>query len=454
MPTNIPQAMLDEVRGLNRIHWVLELTDGSTTLQYADHPVASESEGLYKSNLVSWADIVSDLGDDNYSLVSSRSSVRIYDDDRTFQHFIAETAAGTLLDFDINIWLRSFYVTAANHYKRLSGKVRDYRLVGNRTWEIVYGPPDKEINSPIRIIEINKTDFQVAFGAGGGDQVPDEVVGNPTQIVYGEHSSIGTGQAGMITAEPYADEDLVSNLSYWFASWGTLEEVTRVYVDGTDETSSSTFGATETPLNKTYTGITLPIATAPLTSTVTFDCLGVTDSNTSTGTAIRNPADILRHVLVNFIFQEYSTADAWESETGLPIDYDLFDTAADFFNTHGIEGSAVFATGITGSSIINTFGSSFFANVFWTTLFELGLHIDDYGLVDTYLTSDEHIRQDKGYFLSDLTMRSLGDKQVKDTITNSVFSQGGSSGKVTRSSFEALREQQIINIKYGKAALL
>lgn len=458
MATNIPSAMLTEVRGENRTHWVFELTVGSTILKYADHPVASESEGLYNSYIESWSDVVTDLGDDSYNLISPRTSVRIYDEKRVLQKLLAESAAGIFIGSTIEVWLRSFHVTAANHYRRFSAVVRNYRLVANRTFEIVYGPDDKHFSDRIKISEINRDEHRVAFGSGiGPEQIPDSSVGLPTQVIYGEHNSLGSSKTGALTAVPLATFDNLVNIqNYWFLSWGGLKKIPRIWANGVRKeqlTSVITINLT-TPTLKSFTVVSADDADIPFNETVTFDCEGLSLlTPSSISPLITNPASILRHLITNFILQEWDGTSTWMLESTVPIDTILFNAAEDFFETHGIEGSAVFSSNDSGSNIISTFGTSLIMNIFWTTEFKIGVLIDDFAVRDTYLTESEHIRRDKGYFLSDLTMESAGDELTRDIIINSVFING--SAEITkRISMEKLINVKKLDIKVTKASLV
>lgn len=446
--------MLTETRAANRVHWVAELTSGSTTLRYAEEAVASESEGFYKPYIVSWGEIPSDLGDDSFSFITPRSSFTFFDADRSFQNLLAESAAGTLLEFVFELWVRSFYVSASNHYRRLAGRVRNYRLVRNRTWEVVYGPNDEQFDLPLRFSAINKAENQVSFGAGGGNDVPDEAVGNPTQIVYGEQNSAGTDVTGAVPASLIARPG--SN-NYWFATWGRINPTDniRVWADGTEKTSVVTVAPTTSTIGKAYMAFWASEANIPSTADVRFDLkTGIDETLSSFVNPITNPIAILRHILTNFVFQEWAgVGGTWLSEAGQPLDATVLDTAEAFCDTHGIVGSAVYQSGTLGRAVINDFAQSVLCHIFWTTAFELAALFDDYGVRDTYLTSDEELRQDKGHFLSDLSMDSGGDKQVKDVIVNSAFI-GGTSKRERRVTFEKSRRQAILNIKIGNARFI
>ena len=70
---SVPALMLTEMKGENRIHPTFDVTLAGTKYLFSASPIASESEGLYTPDIVSWGTSKRNASHISYSLERPRS---------------------------------------------------------------------------------------------------------------------------------------------------------------------------------------------------------------------------------------------------------------------------------------------------------------------------------------------------------------------------------------------
>lgn len=445
MPSSLHANMLAEMQGQNRVFPVFELTLGSATYQFAEEPVVSFSQGLYKPFLVSMSGFSRDANSSEFSLVIPSPTVTIFDQERVLQKAIGGPQKASVIGSSAAAYFRSNYVSSANHYQFFSGVVINYRITEDRKWEFRLSPDVRVLNSEPKIPYLGE-DFTEA---------PIDFQSQPLWIVYGKHGSAGVPEAaGMVTALP-AVEDSSGDSIDWVLGYGQMT-IQKLYSDrsGTmqEETSSWAFYTTERGTHRyqmaRYTGG----STNPTPdSTVRVDCFGLFQDApvSATTTPFENPAECIRNFLTHFAFGGGDVRDgqSWESETGKPIATSIFDSAETYFSNRSHVMARVVYANQKVIDVFNAWCDDFNAVPFWSDAYGIAAIPEDESDTDIY-HDDRHIRQiyrDNIGLLSMDTSRAKPISELKlnyflvdaeSRLVNSIVISDPSISTTVRDSFD------------------
>ena len=387
MPTGISDALLTELQIGRTVAPVLELSDGDTTLKFADEAVVSRSRGQYQKRIIAggWGNIVRSANSRNNTLQSAETSVALFDHDHVLGKWFAGPRGGTFVDLDANILLVSDHVDADDHYEIFDGVVSDYRGPGDLLYRLTLSPKNEQVLRNENILpEITAPDFPNA---------PTAVLGLPAQAVYGKYNSQGVfDAAGMI---PTICVD--SGNSWFLVAFGRLMKATlKVWKNGNDDTNNWVI-EWKTQNGRHYTIVRDITSTANSADTVQVDLWGYeSNGDGSSGTIISEGSDQIVHFLTNFVFGNYPNGSTslygWLSSAGKPINISYFAETGTFLSERDHEASRVIHSEVKGIKTLEEWCKSFNLTPFWSWDWKIGVRPNDHTKLD--LGGTVHVRQE------------------------------------------------------------
>ena len=145
----------------------------------------------------------------------------------------------------------------------------------------------------------------------------------------------------------------------------------------------------------------------------TADVEGFETIGDGTGVLIENPANMILHLITNFIFGEWSSG-LWFDSADFKIDVDKFITTGDFLNSLGQASSRYVGgkgTATKAKDEINRFTKNLELKVFWTSEGKIAILPNDHTTVDvlaedTTLDDGLHDLNDPSYTFDDSNLTS------------------------------------------------
>lgn len=368
--------MLAELqRGTRSVVPVLEISNVGPTaktirLASVRGGVASASLGAYKTRIVDmgWGHWTRSAADRRNALTTFNGTVTIDDADLGFLPDIYQLyrCASTVKLVSPNLTNTSDYFTF--HV----GKVASIQQDGTR-WSISIRPNDSAMDAPFPKGKITVIDWSSAH---------QRAIGQPLPILYGSHSAqnlifpVG-GQVPLL----YVD---TSNWKFVVAGH-VCKSVPRVYIGATLKTVVTHYNLSYPIVGgRQYTVVTFT-SDPGADPVVTADVDGIETVGDGSGTLISNPADMLKHLLVNWIFGDYRKG-AWLLDATAPVDTTLFSAASTFISS--FLGVTAFARRIgeqqrTGTDELNQWCSDLEIPAFWTNAGKIGISVFDHTLQDS-----------------------------------------------------------------------
>lgn len=189
-----------------------------------------------------------------------------------------------------------------------------------------------------------------------------QLYGKHAPLVIGKHDSAGSGKKGMVPTM------LVDTANFVYAiSLCRMKAVPVVYkADGSVAASS---GYTITyPVVNGYQWTCIDFTADPSTDAIFCDVEGVETVGDGSGTLITNPADLLKWILVNFLYNDYKTGNYFSVTAATPIESSMFTTLAAYCTAKGIKGSRRYGEdeSPTGHEVLAEWCASFGWRSFWT----------------------------------------------------------------------------------------
>jgi len=436
MVSNLPANMLAEMKGQDRIYSVLEL-DLSSTLRFAQNPLASDSSGLYLPYLITGVIPVREADTVNFSFNTAKASAVIYDEGRVLQKELGGPSRKNIRGNAARWKLVSPFLESADHFTFFDAVITNYGMTSDRTYSFEMSPKLTEFDSVFNIPIHSKSFFPNILIA---DEDTD------MNLVYGEHRSSGiTGADGMITCTSINEADI------WTVSLGRIEAVTSVYVD---ETKIASGDWTELLIARGRNNIsTIRITTgAPAaTAKVTVDVKGLTDDPSSAdGTMISNPIEIVRNMVANFVYKDGTTSgvSAWADESTLPIATNVLNTARDFYKLRNLAASVLITSSSIPRTVISGIGKDWNAAPFFTLDNEFAMRPEDPSETDIYLGDDNHILDSNQHLLKFRSMETA--RQTPTTKLNVSFilnNSGGGFAKTVQVADKDITPELIENLQ-------
>ena len=207
-------------------------------------------------------------------------------------------------------------------------------------------------------------------------------------IVYGIHDANAITGKGML---PCPNVRFDATAGYWYVvSLGFVKSVDRCYRNGALLTATTQWTWSYVYAGgKPYTIVALVGITPAASDIITVDVKGLTTLAAGTGAVIASPPEILKHALVNFVFNDWqgavATASGWLADSSAPIDTTSFAAAASWASQFGWESAWRMGGGIQaalGQEVLRSWTNSFPSmRAWWTERGQIGCeplrHHDD-----------------------------------------------------------------------------
>lgn len=220
------------------------------------------------------------------------------------------------------------------------------------------------------------------------DGIDASASGGYAPIIYGVHSSSGSGGKGFV---PCLLVDS-ANAKY-LVSLGHIKTVTAVFEDGVLVPAGNYTITFETVKGALFTFIDF---TTNRKGVITADVEGLTVNADGTGALITDPGAAMLHILVNFGFGDWRGGSAYLANGSAPIDATSFTNVGAYLTTMGYEAS-FYLDGEQQTTILQVFSKWLFDHALyaqWTNLGKLMVKFLDYRPPTTIYPTDPIIEGD------------------------------------------------------------
>ena len=455
--------MLTELQGKARVHWVFELTLGSTIHLFAEEAVASKSQGVYLPFVKSMGEISVGLGLPGFGLDQPRSTVQIFDAERVLQKALGGPQAGKALDSTAKLILRSDDVALGSHYTVMDGVVKQFTMPKERTYEFVVGTDERQLQSNVKIPRLSLAHWP---------SIPEANRDSLGQMLFGRWLSPGVPDAtGMVECTLVDTEN-----SYWYVSYGTMDEVPQIFVDGVSDTDWTVIGSRVDGVaflvnGKPYTIIQDTAGTKRTTAnTVTCDVHGPEErgDGSATNATMTAPALMLQTIIANLVYNEWpvnasasSVGFRFFDESGSPgsgiaspVNATAITTADGFFSDLNHTASIRLDSDTKASDVIDTWAKSFRVPVAWNTDFNIAPYFLDFHPRDIYPST--FIRQDE-HQVKSISMSNWGDEvRSRHAVSYILNAAAGEFGKQLIAEDAAVQKvvEEALEFTYGPAEVI
>ncbi len=352
--------------------------------QFSDETVNSRSEGLFEGKVLGWKIISRSVMGKNNSLEGTSAGAVIADTDKNLSKLIARSGPD-LRGSAVTIRLASPDITKADWKTVFTGIVKSWKGRGPNAWDFTFAPEDDQFESKIAKKKINEFDFQDA---------ESKLYDKFAPIIYGKHNSTNISDDGMVQLYRV---DMVNNR--YLACFGRALAVNNIYaqknnelpipvVEGVGADQWQRISDLDSLINGSqWTLIEFPggfSALDPQEFAFTADVDGYDTVGDGTVTLIINPAEMVKHLLVNFVFNDYQSG-LWFADSTAPIDLVKFQTSIDFLNSLGQSSSRYIGGGGNATKAkeeLNRFVKNLELKIFWTAEGKIAL------LPNNHLTKD------------------------------------------------------------------
>lgn len=354
-------------------HPVLELDLPDGTHRYAEAGIASDSEGLYEPLIAEggWGETDVGVSHRRNDLELPEITVAVDDTDLVFSKLLEGQHGYALRGSVARVRILSPNLAPADWLTAYTGRLNDWTKRPGRQWELRLRPNDLPLIRDFPRIPITRNDWPDAH---------QDAIGEIAPLVYGEHSSVGYGEKGMLPTL------YVDRVNFRFlVGRGALVDVMRVYVDGV---AVATGWAKEyvTTNGRLFTCVKFDADPAPDPEQdveVTVDAKGLELNGDGSGPLITNPARALRHWIVAFLYNEYATG-AYPADSTVPVDTDYFLVAEDFFAKKEYRASYYLGRVSSGHAEVNAWANSLGCKLFWTPEGKIAPVVEDPAFTDLY----------------------------------------------------------------------
>ena len=419
--SNIDSDLLSDLHTppYNAFH-VCQLDIGSSNNVLRSHTHAHSATDGYYEGRVTGGTITRKLSTDG-TLPSDQASILLQDDaSRTLEKLLYGTARSSVIGVGARVLLASTERAASKWFTVFKGIIASFSSEGPRKWRFQLKRDDRALRSLCKIPYIVDYDWPNAL--------PSEI-GKPAHVIYGTHSSVNTGESGMVRAF-YVD---TSNYRY-VASYGILESIDAVYIDGTLKTLTTDYTVDLTYYhNGRYWSVitfTSDQGTTESANLCTFDCHGLTDSG-----EIKNIATQIEHFLANFALGNWgdntSIRDSsWITPSSLDISTSHIDTVEQFFVDKQIaKAGRVISADRRALDVVQEACNQGGIDIFYTYDGKIALSVDDHTITDHYISAP-FFRQDRSPKRDSIKAISNSDLLLDEVSTEYAFASA--SGKFAR----------------------
>jgi hypothetical protein len=399
-----------------RLYHTVDLALAGGTRLWSDTDIASDTLGLYRQKVLDWGGDLAlyDVADLNYSIVPIELAPTVADADKDLSNYLESSNADTLVLSPpaVTIKLISPNVTPANWFTLFTGIFVKWGFPTPGRVKLYFRTNTIKLEAPYGRL-LAPGDFPFADPSARAQIAP---------MVYGTHDS--GGEKGQI---PSLLVDV--NRNWFLLSVGWLKSVDRVYVGGVQQ---SAFTILHPIVNgRVYTVVSF---TSTPTGDVTADVTGYETNGDGTGTLIDNPADVIKHFLVNWVYGDYMSG-AWLADATAPVDTAEFAIANAFLARYSHKASKY----LDGNGeqqaldVLNEWCLSFLCRVGWTNLGKIAIVFEDLDAVnlildDPWLVEGKNCQRDLSRDDETLTIISRVEgaflfSQQQSRFTNSVMVQ-------------------------------
>lgn len=362
------------------IVFLVSITIAGTTYRWGtvSEPGRMHSgSGLYEPRILSWGGGFErgvNLTETGLDLANDVQIV-LNDTDQVITRIMEGASRNAVRGAAMMITLASANVSDSDWFVAYSGRVETYSQPAPLTWLFRFSPNDL----PLRRESVPKAKILLSDWPTAALDVRDL----PAPILYGRVSSSNGNNDGAIPCH-YVDS---SGFRYLVCA-GRAMAIDAVYKDG-DPLAASTYSIAYPVMNgRLYTVI--DFVSTQSNSVITCDAQGYDSVGDGSGTLITDPAEVAKHLLVNWIYGDWKNG-AWLSDSSAPVDTTSFATT--FFSDRGYQASVYIGTKRRGNDILTDLLKSYEAKACWTPDGNIALKIEDFtafGYVTDYV-----LRQDE-----------------------------------------------------------
>jgi len=402
--------------------FLVELGLPGGTLRYAQEPVSqgllsagAASLGHYAGSIKTISGLAQPLSDRAGGLQSISPTVTIVDDaNRTLERIFEGAAAFSVRGSSAVVKVAANLTPSDWHtYRTL--EIDGWKKSSEITWELKLRCPDLPLRRQIDRNKIMDYDWPNA---------PQASLGKSAPLLYGRFDSRRWGAGGMIPTI-----DINSSGFERVVCLGRAWAVPRVFKIGTGLLTLTTDYAIEYQTVNGRTWTVIDLVAAPGSNAVSCDAYGYETVGDGTGSPILNPADQLKHFLVNFVFGDYgeSGTTLWAADGSAPVNVASFAAAAAFLTSREYRGSRYLAESKTGLDELNQWCLDHWAKAFWTPGGEIGIHIADPTDMDIYQDNRLIVcqKQERDRFAMDYDGQNLVGRIIVSYAFDNETSGGG-----------------------------
>ena len=435
-----------------RAHPVIELILDGTLHKFAAHGVCSLSKGRYVPDVRDIGDVSQMANPTEGTLEVPTFDFSIYDSQRVLQMLFGGPLRGAVKNSPIERWWRSFDVAEANHFRRFAGVIKNYE-VEDRLFRFQARADVSGFERPVAIPNVPEEDWPDA---------PESTKGAPLWVVLGDHSSAGiTESHGMIKCLPAVLGADGETCDTWIAALAANKAIPNVYIG--EDLRTTDFAASQVLRARNYYHIVTYTGGNPHPTKdddVRVDIQGLTTDPDGGGALIENPAAQMRLFLAVF---GYGAGDvrplaSWESETGKPIDSDVWDAMETSFTELAWKGTLVAYAGQTLREIFEGWCQSYTAGPYFTDAGGLAASVRNPGVRQIFYP-DQLVSQKLGHVAPQTKLAITTQRQEQVTDIELGYLMDEARQQFARSGLVAWRKSGItpssepFDLRYGKRVL-
>ncbi len=356
-------AMLAELkRQTPEVVYLMKLVVGGAVRLFGEVGAAWGPD-LVEPKVISWGAVSRGVGLRQNTLEMLTVDVMVDDTDQSLAALLESSQRNALRGAPVTLYLASPNVSPADWYVRFAGRLDTFAQSAPLLWTFTIAPYDL----PLRRESVPKGTITNVDWPNAKVDVRDL----PLPILYGRISSAGGSNAGAI---PALYVDTVQHRYLVCAGWALA--VDKVYKDGVG-VSAASYSLTHPVVNgRQYTLLEFT-ANQGLTSAITCDVQGYEAVGDGTGSLIVDPATMLKHALVNWVYGDYRSGP-WLADSSAPVDLGSFATT--FFSDRDVPAQASWYINRKrkGLDVVNEFLSSFEMKACWTADGKIALKVEDF----------------------------------------------------------------------------
>lgn len=351
--------------------WGFKVALPGTTFRYGNAPYSSISEGHF-DGVGNFSSITRAVSNRDGRLPAVQFTAKVWDHARTLQRVLTGARAKEVRGSAASLKLLTPTVTYSSAPTFFDGQVIRWGISEPFRVEFTCKTNDEQLARPSRQQSITANTWPLAA---------PEAYNLVAPVLYGYHDASTTRATG----PGFVRTILVDRSVFrYMVCQGRAKSILRVYVNGTQISSSLYTTSYLTTKGHTYTTILFDNATDAYTAgvatvggvsiptaVVTCDAEGYESVGDGSGSLITNPTSQLAHFLSQWILGAYSSGN-WLSTNAL-IDSTLLTAEAAVMTALTAGGSFYKSSRITGLDAIAAYCVSFERKCFWSRNFKIGL---------------------------------------------------------------------------------